>query len=173
MNDTETDPVIGQLEDLGIAHEVIPCDPSLADTSDFCAAYAIDPSDSVNAILVAGKVKSDEKRPFALCLVLATHRLDVNGMVRKRLGSRKASFASAEETVAITGMEIGGVTPFGMPSKSKIPIWIDTSVLARDRVVVGGGTRTCKLLIPADCLPALPGAEVVDGLATAIIQQDV
>ena len=110
------DPVLAHLADLGVDHEVMPCDPDLADTADFCAAYGIDPEDSANAILVAGKPRPDEDRPLALCLVLATHRLDVNGAVRKRLGTRKASFAGAEETARITGMAIGGVTPFGLPS---------------------------------------------------------
>jgi prolyl-tRNA editing enzyme YbaK/EbsC (Cys-tRNA(Pro) deacylase) len=95
--------------------------------------------------------------------VLATHRLDVNGAVRKRLGTRKASFAGAEETARITGMAIGGVTPFGLPSQ--LPIWIDAAVMERGRVVVGGGSRDRKLLLPPAGLLKLPTAEAVDGLA--------
>ena len=159
------DPVFDQLAALGIDHEVMACDPALADTADFCVAYGIDPADSANAILVAGKAREGEDRPFALCLVLATHRLDVNGTVRKRLGSRKASFAGAEETAAMTGMQIGGVTPFGLPDGCAVPIWIDADVMARDRVVVGGGSRDRKLLLPPVGLLALPGAEAVQDLA--------
>lgn len=157
------DPVLAHLADLGVDHEVMACDPDLADTADFCAAYDIDPEDSANAILVAGKPRPDEDRPLALCLVLATHRLDVNGAVRKRLGTRKASFAGAEETARITGMAIGGVTPFGLPSQ--LPIWIDAAVMERGRVVVGGGSRDRKLLLPPAGLLKLPTAEAVDGLA--------
>ncbi len=159
------DPVLDQLATLGIEHKIMACDPALADTADFCAAYGIDPADSANAILVAGKVREGEERPFALCLVLATHRLDVNGTVRRRLGSRKASFAGADETAAITGMQIGGVTPFGLPSNCPVPIWIDSDVMARDQVVVGGGSRDRKLLLPPIGLLSLPGAEAVDDLA--------
>ena len=159
------DPVFDQLAALGIDHEVMACDPALADTADFCVAYGIDPADSANAILVAGKAREGEDRPFALCLVLATHRLDVNGTVRKRLGSRKASFAGADETAAMTGMQIGGVTPFGLPDGCTVPIWIDADVMARDRVVVGGGSRDRKLLLPPVGLLALPGAEAVQDLA--------
>ena len=162
------DPVFDQLAALGIDHEVMACDPALADTADFCVAYGIDPADSANAILVAGKAREGEDRPFALCLVLATHRLDVNGTVRKRLGSRKASFAGAEETAAMTGMQIGGVTPFGLPDGCTVPIWIDADVMARDRVVVGGGSRDRKLLLPPVGLLALPGAEAVQDLARPV-----
>ncbi len=158
-----SDPVLDQAVALGIAHEVMPCDPDLADTAVFCEAYGIDPSDSANAILVAGKPRADEPQPFALCLVLATHRLDVNGIVRRRLGSRKASFANADQTRSLTGMEIGGVTPFGLPEP--VPIWIDRAVMDRDEVVIGGGSRDRKLRLPPGGLLALPGAEVVGDLA--------
>ncbi|MBJ30035.1 MAG: hypothetical protein CL466_01265 [Acidimicrobiaceae bacterium] len=169
---TKVDPVLDQVAALGIDCEVMPCDPALADTADFCAAYGIDPADSANAILVAGKARDGEPRPFALCLVLATHRLDVNGAVRQRLGSRKASFAGADETAALTGMQIGGVTPFGLPHGSGVPIWIDGEVMARDRVVVGGGSRDRKLLLPPAGLLALPGAEAVEDLAKPIPPTD-
>ena len=169
---TNVDPVLDQVAALGIDCEVMPCDPALADTADFCAAYGIDPADSANAILVAGKARDGEPRPFALCLVLATHRLDVNGAVRQRLGSRKASFAGADQTAALTGMQIGGVTPFGLPHGSGVPIWIDGEVMARDRVVVGGGSRDRKLLLPPAGLLALPGAEAVEDLAKPIPPTD-
>lgn len=165
------DLVLDQLAALDIEHEVVACDPALADTADFCAAYDVDPADSANAILVAGKAREGEERPFALCLVLATHRLDVNGTVRRRLGSRKASFAGADETATLTGMQIGGVTPFGLPDGCTVPIWIDADVMARDQVVVGGGSRNRKLLLPPVGLLALPGAEAVDDLARLIPPQ--
>ncbi|SVA59994.1 uncharacterized protein METZ01_LOCUS112848, partial [marine metagenome] len=95
-----------------VDHEVMPCDPALADTAAFCAAYGVAPEDSANAILVAGKA---EPRSYAVCLLLATCRLDVNGTVRRRLGARKASFAGFDETEEVTGMTVGGVTPFGLP----------------------------------------------------------
>ncbi len=169
---TGADPVLDQLVALNIDHEVMACDPALADTAEFCAAYGIDPADSANAILVAGKAREGEERPFALCLVLATHRLDVNGTVRKRLGSRKASFASPDETATMTGMQIGGVTPFGLPSGCPVPIWIDAAVMDRERVVVGGGSRDRKILLPPTGLLALPGAEAVEDLARPIPAAD-
>ena len=165
-----TDPVLEQLLNLEIEYEVMACDPTLADTATFCAAYDIDHSDSANAILVAGKTRNNEPAPFALCLVLATHRLDVNGTVRRRLGTRKASFASADETTGITGMQIGGVTPFGLPASRNIPIWIDAAVMVRRQVVVGGGSRDRKLLLPPVGLLSLPLAEAVEGLAQPIPQ---
>ncbi len=155
------DRLIAALEPLGIDYELFACDPALADTAAFCAAYGFAPEDSANTILVVGK--SDPAR-YAACVVLAPNRLDVNRTVRDRFGTRKASFAPSASTREITGMEIGGVTVFGLPVE--LPIWIDGRVMARERVVVGGGSRSWKVIVaPADLL-ALAGAVVVDGLAT-------
>jgi prolyl-tRNA editing enzyme YbaK/EbsC (Cys-tRNA(Pro) deacylase) len=107
--------------------------------------------------------KSDPPR-YAACVVLAPNRLDVNRVVRDRLGTRKASFAPAESTREITGMEIGGVTVFGLPDE--LPIWIDARVMQRDRIVLGGGSRSWKVLASPEILLALPNVEVVEGLAT-------
>lgn len=155
------DRLIAALEPLGIDYELFACDPALADTAAFCAAYGFAPEDSANTILVIGK--SDPPR-YAACVVLAPNRLDVNRAVRDRLGTRKASFAPAESTREITGMEIGGVTVFGLPRD--LPIWVDARVMARPRIVVGGGSRSWKVLLAPSALASLPGVEVVEGLAT-------
>ena len=155
-----SDSVIESARATGEQYGVVPCDPDLADTAAFCAAYGYGLDQSANAILVVGK---SEPRVYAVCLVLATTRLDVNGVVRKRFGVKKASFASAEETIEITGMQIGGVTPYGLPTG--LPIWIDGRIMKCQEVIVGGGSRDRKLLVPPQSLAALPEAEVVEDLA--------
>jgi prolyl-tRNA editing enzyme YbaK/EbsC (Cys-tRNA(Pro) deacylase) len=141
-------------------HELFACDPALADTAAFCAAYGFALGASANTIIVVGK---SSPPVHAACVVLATHRLDVNRVVKQRLGTRKASFASADETRELTGMEIGGVTVFGLPPD--LPVWVDAAVMARPRIVLGGGTRSWKVLAPPGILRTLPNVEIVDGLA--------
>ena len=149
-------------------HELFACDPALADTAAFCAAYGFDLADSANTIVVAGKAPTPL---YAACVVLATHRLDVNRAVRGRLGTRKASFASPDETRALTGHEIGGVTVFGLPPT--LPVWIDAAIMARERIVLGGGSRSWKVLAPPAILLTLAGATVVEGLAVPAPLQPV
>lgn len=151
------------LATLGVEHELLACDPALADTAAFCEAYGVAPEDSANTIIVIGK---GETPSYAACVVLATSRLDVNGTVRRRLGVRKASFADADQTRDLTGMLIGGVTVFGLPGH--LPIWIDAAVMRRELVVLGGGSRSWKVRCPPGELTKLPGAEVVDGLARPV-----
>lgn len=147
----------------GLEAEIVECDPALADTAAFCAAYGYAPQDSANTIIVIGK---SDPPVYAACLVLADSRLDVNKTVRVRLGTRKASFASADDTLALTGHIIGGVTVLALPSE--LAIWIDSRVLTRRKVIVGGGGRACKVLIDPRAIAALPNATVVEGLASLI-----
>ncbi len=163
MSDPGSDPVLHAATTTGHPFEVVPCDPALADTAEFCATYGYTLDQSANAILVVGK---GEPRVYAVCLVLATTRLDVNGAVRRRLGVKKASFASPDETIELTGMQIGGVTPYGLPAG--LPLWIDSRIIGCEQVIVGGGSRDRKLLVPPGSLAALPSAEVVDDLAKLV-----
>jgi prolyl-tRNA editing enzyme YbaK/EbsC (Cys-tRNA(Pro) deacylase) len=143
---------------------VAPIDPELADTAAFCSAYDVRPDDSANCVVVAGK-RGGETR-YAACMILATTRADVNGVVRRHLDVRKASFAPMAEAVELTGMEYGGITPIGLPEGW--PILVDAAVAASEAVIVGSGIRGSKIALPGRSLAALPGAMVVEGLANPV-----
>lgn len=137
-------------------------DPALADTAAFCAQYGVAMDDSANCVVIAGR--RGEVTRYAACVVLATTRADVNGVVRRRLDARKASFAPMDDAVALSGMEFGGITAIGLPAEW--PVLIDAAVLERDMVVIGSGLRRSKLALPPAALAELPGAEVISGLAS-------
>lgn len=152
--------VLAALRALDADYEAIAIDPAYANTAAFCERYGYPPEISANCIIVAGKT---EDRRHAACLVQATRRLDVNRTVRRRLGVRKASFAPAEETIALTGMLPDGVTPFGLPQG--LPLWVDAGVVDHARVIVGGGSRSLKILVASEVFHRMPDADVVRGLA--------
>ena len=162
--DLVADPVAKALAALPATHAagvgVAPIDPELADTAAFCEAYGSPLDASANCVVVAGKRSGEER--FAACLVLATTRADVNGVVRKRLDVRKASFAPMDTAVELTGMAYGGITPLGLPPEW--PVLLDPAVAAAPELVIGSGIRGSKILIPGPTLAALPGAEVVEHL---------
>ena len=143
--------------------DVAEIDPQLADTAAFCAAYDVAPEVSANCVVVAGR--RGESSTMAACMVLATTRADVNGVVRRRLDARKASFAPMDVAVAETGMEYGGITPVGLPAGW--PILVDAAVAAAGDVVIGSGVRRSKLVLPGAALAELPAAEVIEGLGAA------
>jgi prolyl-tRNA editing enzyme YbaK/EbsC (Cys-tRNA(Pro) deacylase) len=139
---------------------VAPIDPELADTAAFCQAYDIDLEVSANCVVVAGR-RGGEVR-HAACMVLATTRADVNGVVRRHLDVRKASFAPMDEAVALTGMEYGGITPIGLPEGW--PVLLDPRVTATPYLVIGSGVRHSKLVLPGPALATLPDSVVLEGL---------
>jgi prolyl-tRNA editing enzyme YbaK/EbsC (Cys-tRNA(Pro) deacylase) len=143
---------------------VAPIDPELADTAAFCAAYDVPLAASANCVVVTGK-RAGEQR-WAAAVVLATTRADVNNVVRRRMDVRKVSFAPMADAVAATGMEYGGITPIGLPAGW--PILIDAAVAAAGPVVIGSGIRGSKIVMDGAALGLLPGAEVIDGLATPV-----
>ena len=141
--------------------EVAAIDPSLADTAAFCAHYRIPLEESANCVVIAAR--RGGATTYAACLVTAVTRADVNGVARRRLGARKASFAPVDDALAATGMEYGGITPIGLPPQW--PVLIDAAVAALPHVIVGSGIRGSKLRLPGALLASLPAAEVVEGLA--------
>jgi len=144
------------VEEVGVAE----IDPDLADTAAFCQRYGVSLEESANCVVVAARRGGGTR--LAACVVLATTRADVNGLVRRHLDARRASFASLDAAVAETGMEYGGITPVGLPTSW--PILVDAAVAAAPRVVVGSGVRRSKLSLPGKALAELPGAVVLDGL---------
>ena len=152
--------VRAQLDAMGVTYDVVPCDPEFADTAAFCEHYGFEPVDSANTIVVAAR---REPGIACACVALATTRLDVNHKVCELLGVRKASFAPADLTRDLSGMLIGGVTPFGLPDA--LPIYVDAAVMQRETVILGGGSRSMKLRLAPSALSRIPSARVVEGLA--------
>lgn len=145
---------------LGVPYELIRIDPAFADTAAFCEKYGSPPEHAGNTIIVASK---KEPKQYAACVVKATTRLDVNHVVRSLMGVSKVSFASADETMALTGMLIGGVTVFALPDG--LPIYVDDKLVALDWVILGSGSRVSKIRISPEVFQRVPGARVVAGLS--------
>jgi prolyl-tRNA editing enzyme YbaK/EbsC (Cys-tRNA(Pro) deacylase) len=135
-------------------------DPELADTAAFCERYGVPPEESVNCVVIAGRRGGETS--YAACMVAATTRADVNGLVRRHLDVRKASFGPMDVVTALTGMEYGGITPVGLPPGW--PVLVDAPVVKLGSVVIGSGIRASKLRLPGRLLAELPGAEILPGL---------
>jgi prolyl-tRNA editing enzyme YbaK/EbsC (Cys-tRNA(Pro) deacylase) len=150
-------PTSAALADRDDAVLVAAIDPDLADTQAFCDHYEIAVEAGANCVIV--EAKRAERTWYAACLVLGSDKVDVNGVVRKHLGAKKASFAATETATALTGMEYGGINPIGIPADW--PVLVDEAVAAGDHLVIGSGIRGSKLLVTGAFLAALPNAEVL------------
>lgn len=148
------------LDATGLAFEWLDCDPNFADTAKFCEVYDIPMENSGNTIIVASK---KAPKTYCACVVTAVTRLDVNKKVRKLMGVRKVSFASAEETKELTGMLIGGVTPLDLPKE--LCIYVDSRIRDLDYVILGGGSRSKKVKISPEIFSMIDNCQFVDELA--------
>ena len=148
------------LTDLGVPYEVHEIDPAFADTAQYCERYDVPLAHSANTIIVASK---REPKQYAACVVKATTRLDVNHAVRRLMNAPKLSFATAEETRAVTGMLIGGVTVFALPPE--LPIYVCEKLMAFPWIILGGGSRSSKIRISPEVFRRLPNAAIVAGLS--------
>jgi prolyl-tRNA editing enzyme YbaK/EbsC (Cys-tRNA(Pro) deacylase) len=159
-------PTLHALQALGWTDSVgvVEIDPDLSDTAATATAYELPPDVLANCVVVGGRREGEEK--LAACVVLFSTRADVNGAVRRRLDVRKASFVALERAVELTGMEYGGINPIGLPEAW--PVLVDAQAAAAGVVLIGSGVRRSKLLLPGSLLASLPGAEVVEGLGTAV-----
>ena len=159
-------PVAAALRDWPGADEVLVAeiDPALADTAAFCERYGVSPTESANCVVIAGKRGGNTM--YAACMVLATTRADVNGLVRRHLDARKASFAPVEAVTAAAGMEYGGITPVGLPAGW--PVLVDEGVAKTRSVIVGSGIRGSKLRLPGALLAGLAEAHVLPGLGIPV-----
>jgi prolyl-tRNA editing enzyme YbaK/EbsC (Cys-tRNA(Pro) deacylase) len=148
------------LQRAGVPYELMVIDPAYADTAAFCEKYGVSLGHSANTIVVGSK---KEPRQYAACVVQATARLDVNHAVRGLMGVSRLSFASADETMALTGMMIGGVTLFALPET--VPIYVDEPLLALDYVILGGGSRSLKIRTSPLVFSRIANTRVVPNLS--------
>jgi prolyl-tRNA editing enzyme YbaK/EbsC (Cys-tRNA(Pro) deacylase) len=161
--------VLAGLNALGDAADqvtVAAIDPDLADTAAFCAEYGVTLEESANCVVIAARRGADTT--YAACMVAASTRADVNNLVRRHLGARKASFAPVADVTAATGMQYGGITAVGLPGGW--PVLVDAAVAKTGSVVIGSGIRGSKLRLPGPLLAELPGAQVLDGLGIPLAE---
>ena len=154
------DQVLSVLNQTGFPYEVIEIDPDYADTEAFCEKYGYPVDTSGNTIIVASR---REPFQYSACLVKASDRLDVNVRVRKLMGVRRLSFATREQTIKLTGMEIGGVTPFALPDD--LPVYVDVKIMELDYVILGSGVRSSKIKAAPEILRKIVNTNVLPGIA--------
>jgi prolyl-tRNA editing enzyme YbaK/EbsC (Cys-tRNA(Pro) deacylase) len=159
---SSSDQQIQKLDEIGATYEIIQIDPQFSDTAAFCETYHYPLEQTCNTIIVTSK-RGPKK--YAACVILAHTRLDVNKRVTILLSTTKASFAPAEEVKELTGMELGGVTPLGLPAG--LPLYIDDRVMEAPWVILGGGSRKIKIKIKPEVLVQL-GGQVIPELALVV-----
>jgi prolyl-tRNA editing enzyme YbaK/EbsC (Cys-tRNA(Pro) deacylase) len=85
-------------------------------------------------------------------------RLD-NAKTRQALGARPRMLG-AEETLALTGHQVGGVCPFGLAHP--LPVYLDVSLKDFDEVFPAAGSRNSSVRAPTSRLAEILGNRWID-----------
>lgn len=139
-------------------------DPQYMNGSALSDHYDVNLEDGANCIVVRGK--RGETRTNAAVLVPVGYRADLNGLVCEKLDAKKVSMAPLEEVIQETGMEYGSITPVGLPESWKV--LIDSRLMEKETIIVGGGKQISKLRVPTAFLKQLPNVEIVENLAIKV-----
>lgn len=152
-------PTLKSLQQLDASNvQVAPIDEQDSDTAVFCQRYQMRLADGANCVVV--EARRNQQVWYAACVALGSDRIDLNSTVRKHLGAKRVSLAAHELAAELTGMQSGGMTPFGMPSSW--PILVDSAVVDAASLILGSGIRASKLLTDGATIAALPNAEIID-----------
>lgn len=136
-------------------------DPQYMNGTALSDHYDVNLEDGANCIVVRGK--RGETRTTAAVLVPVGYRADLNGLVCEKLDAKKVSMAPLEEVIAESGMEYGSITPVGLPESWKI--LIDSRLMEKEAIIVGGGKQISKLRVTTAFLNQLPNVEIVKNLS--------
>ena len=159
MNDQEKETSIREeLNKLDVEYEILDIDPDFSDTRLFCEKYSIDPENAVNALVITSK---SQIREFVMPLIQATRRVDVNHKLKDIAGFKRLSFADAELTKEVTGMELGAVTPVGLTGKD-IPVYVDQPIMSLSFIILGAGVRSQKIKTTPDLFNKIPYSQIVE-----------
>jgi len=97
-------------------------------------------------------------RDYWVAIVPGDQRFDTR-LMAAAIGARGADLAEHDEAEKISGYHVGGISPFAM--RRKLPVIIEESLLALDRIIVSGGRRgvmveldTATLIGLLDATPA-------------------
>lgn len=77
-------------------------------------------------------------RQYWLAIVPGDQRFDTRKMAAA-VGVKQADLAEHDVAEKITGYQVGGISPFAM--RRRMPVIIEESLLALDRILVNGGRR--------------------------------
>ena len=136
-------------------------DPTCADGNTLCETYNLDHKMSIKCLIVESN--DDDKEKVRAAILLPIDYKYSSSTVKKILESRDVTFSPLEEIIEATGMEYGSITPIGLPENYHI--LIDPLVLDNERIIVGGGLKKSKILMPSQTLLEIPNSKIVENLS--------
>lgn len=96
-----------------------------------------------------------DKKQVVCAAIPVHHRVDLNRLAAL-FGGKKARMLPPDRAEALTGFQVGGISPFG--GHATLPVVFDSSLSGLDRLYINGGGRGLVVeLAPEDALRCVQG----------------
>lgn len=129
---------------------------TIRDAEEVAAYLDVAPAQVFKTLVVRPPAKTGPQRRPLLVLVPANRSLDLKALARE-LGVKKVKLASHSEAEALTGLQVGGISPLALLNKG-FRIYVDENARGLDAIYVSAGQRGVQIKVAAADLVAVTRA---------------
>lgn len=102
--------------------------------------------------------EDEQKAP--LCVLMHGDREVSTKNLARQIGKKRIAACDPSTAERHSGYQVGGTSPFGL--KKRMPIYVERSILALDRIYINGGSRGFLVEISAADLASVLSPTAVD-----------
>ena len=88
--------------------------------------------------------EDDKRQP--LCVLMHGDRKVSTRELARQMGAKRVAPCKPEDATRHSGYQVGGCSPFGL--RKPMPVFIEESILALDRILINGGKRGYLVGLP-------------------------
>ncbi len=144
------------LESKGIPYEVLTYPPITRDAEEVAELIGLPPFMVFKTLVVQ---PTEAGKPL-LALLPSDCQLDLKRMAASA-GEKRVRLASHADAEALTGLQVGGISPLMLTDKSW-KVYVDKSAASLQNIVISAGQRGVQLRVPTMLLLTLLRARLVD-----------
>ena len=143
------------LEKQKVSYEVKQYPSTERDAEEIAKIFGVSSAEVYKTLVVV----REGKKPL-LVMMPAHLQLDLKKLA-KAVGEKKVAMAKHTEAEALTGLQVGGISPLALLHKG-FPIWVDQSIGLQNAVFISSGQKGINLRVGVEALIKLTGARSAD-----------
>jgi Cys-tRNA(Pro) deacylase len=102
--------------------------------------------------------EDDKRQP--LCVLMHGDRKVSTKELARQIGAKRVAPCKPEDATRHSGYQVGGCSPFGL--KKPMPVYLEESILALDRILINGGKRGFLVGMPPQDVMRVVNAKLVN-----------
>ncbi len=147
------------LEGKKVPYEVIEYPSTMRDAAEIAALKGIPPGQMYKTLVVQPPAGVPRAKPM-LVMVSADCQLDLKKLA-KEVGAKKLKMATHAEAEALTGLQVGGISPLVLVNKG-FAIYLDEAARGHSHIYISAGQKGLNLKVAVKGVLKVTGAGWVD-----------